>query len=116
MKIPICSSLKVARKVVSKIDLPKEIARNCILESWSNGREQGLCIQNANGHPESWQKILIAEQRNSDDILVVFGPCIDFDITTNHPSDEVWKGRMNFRYDEFDKAAQFITDKIKGKI
>jgi hypothetical protein len=110
MKIPVHYSLKVARAVVAKIDLPKEVAKNCTIESWSNGREQGLCIKRFFPLGES-KSIVVAQQRSSDDILIVAGTCSDFDFQTNHPSDDIWDkdgARTHFNYNEKEKAARYI--------
>lgn len=110
MKIPIHYSLKVARAVVAKIDLPKEVAKNCDVESWSNGREQGLCIKKFFPLGES-KSIVVAQQRSSDDILIVAGTGSDFDFQTNHPSDDIWHkdgARTHFNYNEKEKAARYI--------
>lgn len=108
MKIPVHYSLKVASEVVNKISIPKEIKDSVTLESWSNGREQGLCISVSLGNIEQWKHICVAQQRSSDDIIVISGPYNEFDITTNIPSDRVFSNRVCFRYDEQDKAAEYI--------
>ena len=110
MKIPVHYSLKVARKVVSKIDLPAKVAKDCTVESWSNGREQGLCIKRFAITTMSKQ-IVIAQQRSSDQILIVSGTPSDFDYQTNHPSDDIWPregARTHFNYNEIEKAARYI--------
>jgi len=113
MKIPLHYSLKVARQVVGKIDLPRNIAKHCTVDSWSNCREQGLCIKvNIGNKIEDWKSICIAQQRNSDDILIIVGNGRHFDIQTNQPNDEIWKGRTHFRYDEITKAVKFIENSI----
>lgn len=116
MKIPVHYSLKVARQVVSKIDLPKEIAENCEVKSYSNGREQGLFIYRFGFDCTQAQALTVAQQRSSDEILVVIGAGIDFDVATNSPSEKLWErdGSKNyFRYDEVDKAAKFIEEFLK---
>ena len=106
MKIPVHYSLKVARAVVAKIDLPKEVAKNCTVESWSNCREQGLCIKK---YDDSSKAVLIAQQRSSDEILLVCGILRDFDFQTNQPSEELWNiGRVHFDPKDVKKAAKHI--------
>lgn len=119
MKIPVHYSLKVARKVVNKINLPKEIAKKCDVLSWSNCREQGLFIRKfemGKGGKGFGKGVAIAQQRNSEDILVVCGTSTDFDFQTHQPSDELWDrdgARVHFRYDEVDKAARYIENFLK---
>jgi len=115
MKIPLHYSLDVAMKVVNKINLPKEIAKNCDIQSWSNGREQGVCIHSTNGNYETWSKIAIAQQRNSDSIMVISGRDVNFNIQTNMPDDEAWEKRKHFEYNEVKKAAEYITKIITNK-
>ena len=122
MKIPVHYSLKVARNVVSKIDLPKEIARGCWVESWSNGREQGLYISRLTIPSNSGKKIVsqgivIAQQRSSDDILVVCGDAQYFDVQTHQPSDKLWEkegARFHFHYKDVEKAAKHIEKFLKN--
>lgn len=111
MRIPVHYSLDVARKIVDKINLPKKIAKDCTLSSWSNGREQGLHINRFMiGFSPT---VVIAQHRCSDDILVICGDRREFDIQTNHPSEELWDkngARVHFRYNEIDKAVKYIED------
>ena len=109
MKIPVHYSLKVARKVVAKINLPKEIAKECCVKSWGNCREQGLHIVKYG--VKDGKGVAIAQQRSSDEILVVCGSDRDFDTQTYQPSDELWDragARTHFHYDEIEKAAKHI--------
>jgi len=113
MKIPVHYSLKLARAVVAKIDLPKEVAKNCTVESWSNGSEQGLCIKkyDFSGAGDKGKHIVVAQQRSSEQILIVAGPSRDFDFQTNQPSDDIWYkdgARTHFDYNDVEKAARHI--------
>ena len=120
MKIPEHYSLKVARQVVNKIDLPKEIAKDCWVESWSNGREQGLHISRfmSGKNGETDRAINVAQQRWEDNIMVCWGKHSDFDYQTNQESDEVWNHQdKHFKYNEQDKAAKFIARYLStGKV
>jgi len=110
MKIPIHYSLKVARQVVNKIQLPKEIAKDCSVESWSNCREQGLHITRYGFASNTIGRgVNIAQQRNSDSILVCWGDATEFD-DHNQESDMVYEiQKRYFRYDEQEKASRFIA-------
>lgn len=112
-KIEVHYSLKVAMKVVRELEkiLPKEIAKECTIESWSNGREQGLCVEYSGaGSTDNWKSVVIAQQRCSDEILVVCGRYTDFDVQTNHPNDEIWKNKVHFNYKGEKSAAKYILD------
>ena len=111
MRMPIHDSLKVARGVINKVNLPKDIAKQCRILSWSNGREQGLSVQRFTRDWDKSKQLVIARQRNSDDILIVCGDMGQFDIQTNQPSDKLWNtngARVYFRYDQQDKAVRYI--------
>lgn len=112
MKIPLHHSLKVAHEVVRKIDLPKSVAKHVTIESWSNCREQGLCISVTIGNYENWKKIAVAEHRSSDSIIVASGPCSEFDNQTNQMSDKVWEQQRFFGYGKQDEAAEYIKKEI----
>jgi len=111
MKIPVHYSLKVARKIADRINLPKQIANECVLESWSNCREQGLSILRF--YPVS-RKVVFAQQRNSDEIVIAYGHSSKFDNQSNMPSDEVWKDNICFKHNEIDKAVKFIENFLMG--
>ena len=116
-KIKAHPSLVVARKVVGALEkiVPKDIAKDCIVRSWSNCREQGLSI-------EHWQgidthKAVVSEARSSDDILVVTGSNYDFDFQTNQPTDEAWeKNRRYFKYESYGEVAKHILNFFKKHI
>jgi hypothetical protein len=115
-KIYVHPSLTVARKVVSALEkiLPKNIAKNLILKSWSNGREQGLCLKYTKVDSISVlssKMIVFSEARSSDQILVMAGDASDFDFQTNQPNDEIWeKYRSYFKSGEYSVAARYILN------
>lgn len=127
-KIEVHHSLVVARNVVKALEkiLPKEIAKDCRITSWSNGREQGLCITYwfspiAINHSKKVvfvdnhsKKVVFARCRISDSILVVYGTTSDFDHQTNQPSEEVYqKNRIYFNCGDYIGAAKFIKSILK---
>jgi len=88
--------LKALRKA-----MPKEISKDVTVDCWSNGREQGFHLSRYSHSPEPNLELVFAQQRNSDMVLVVVGKSLDFDITTNQPSDEIWEtGRKEYGHDE----------------
>lgn len=98
----ICNSLQVAHQVAALVD------NSFLIKSFSNGREQGLCITN---YPRT---ACVAENRNSDEIVVYYGNSSDFDITTNLPSEKVYEEAEYFGNGDFEAAAKFISDFLKG--
>lgn len=60
------------------------------VRSWSNGREQGLCLTKTTGWIVAWKSAVIAECRSSDQIVVCAGNRDHFDNQTNQPDDELW--------------------------
>jgi hypothetical protein len=117
-KIPVHHSLMVAHKVIKEVEkiIPKEIAKECSLESWSNCREQGICISYYPLKGFSFShKVCIAECRNSDEILVIHGTTDDFDNQTNQPTEETYqKNRKYFRYNDSIGAAKYIVEVLKA--
>jgi hypothetical protein len=99
-------SLVRAEKVL-RLLRRKAAGRVVGIECWSNGREQGYCLNVTDGPVETWRSVVLAEQRSSDYVLVVPGPHAEFDMQTNHPSDAVWKDRQEFATDA--EAAEFIA-------
>jgi hypothetical protein len=108
MKIQDHYSLKVARDVIRKIDITAKMAKMIHAESWANCREQGLSLFVGLGLVEEWKRINIAQNRNSDDIVVIVGVPNDFELGNNQPYEETWKNRRLFRYDEQQNAADYI--------
>lgn len=113
MKILEHYSLKVARDVVDKINLPAKMAEYVDITCWANGREQGLSIAlSFGGHIENWKRVNVAQNRNSDDIVVIFGSHHDFDFRTNQPNEYAYKSCEFFKYNEQKKAADYIKSVI----
>lgn len=118
-KIEVHHSLVVARKVVSALEkiIPSKIAKDCRIKSWSNCREQGLCLEQfftVNGTLDG-RKVVFAENRNSDEIVVIHGDNYDFDIQTNQPNDEVWsKNHKFFKPGDYNGVAKYILGIISA--
>ena len=112
MKISMVWSLQVAHNVVDCINLPKKMADQVSIQSWSNGREQGLCVSTYFGGSDNWRKFCIAECRNSDNIVVNYGPSNNFDVTSNQPNEEVYKNSKYFKCGDYKGAAKFIKQEI----
>jgi hypothetical protein len=117
-----CVSLKRAEKVykeLEKILLAKKIINpkvkddGLLLKSWANGREQGyfLLIAPAGILPDEWSGVCFAENRNSDQMVVITGLLYEFDGQTNHPSEGIWV--VNREYFKTEKlAAHYIAGYI----
>lgn len=97
-------SLKVARKVLKKINLSPALSRECHVEAYSNCREQGYALVRWDNKGKC-RKAVFSECRNSDDIMVYSGSIENFG-GGNIPSDKVYKNADRFRSPE--SAAQFI--------
>jgi hypothetical protein len=92
MKIETHPSLIRAHRVVGmmrKAFVP-EMGVELEVRSWSNGREQGLCLTKTTGGIMKWKSAVIAECRSSDQIVVCAGNREYFDNQTNQPTDELW--------------------------
>ena len=105
----------VAKKVLAQVNkkIGKEVAKNCTVEAYANGREQGFSIvQDSVPQKGKWepQRVCFSENRNSDDIVVYAGKTNGFDISSNIPGEEIYKQRVFFGPKEIDKTAQFIVD------
>lgn len=133
MKIQYHNSLNVAHKVIKSLNKlventkihrnstvnpqynynkPTFLAKEIGLESWSNCREQGLCLKLTIGPPSTWTSFNMAENRNSDDIVIIKDVCGSIDNQTNQPSEEAWKNRKYFGYGKYDEAAEYIYQEI----
>jgi len=133
MKIQYHNSLNVAHKVIKSLNKlvestkfhrnstvnpqynyykPTFLAKEISLGSWSNGREQGLCLKLTIGPPSAWISFNMAENRNSDDIVIIKDVCGSIDNQTNQPSEEAWKNRKYFGYGKYDEAAEYIYQEI----
>lgn len=104
MKIKKHYSLEIAESIINILDtiINEEQADLLLIESFSNGREQGLICRSNN------KIIAVAQYRTSDAIVIYYGKSINFDITTNLPDD--WDCKIFFRYNEQYKAAEFIKE------
>ena len=73
------------------------------VESYSNGREQGLCIV-------GWDfRACVAENRNSDHIVVYMTKKGEhFDMAGNVPTDRAYEERKLFGPDEHERASNYI--------
>jgi len=102
-------AIQVLRLVRRKVrGTPFEITVDC----WANGREQGFHLHRysrKSAAPEV--TLVIAQQRNSDSVLVIHGEPRDFDIQTNHPKQKLWNTSGNLRmFNGDEEAASYIAD------
>lgn len=99
--------------------LVSEIFFNCLeqalpdrelgyLKTFNNCREQGYCLIN---YDKNWI-IWACENRNSDEIMLVFGTSGDRDLH-NMFNEECWKDRKYFGYQRYDLAVQAAIKFIK---
>ena len=104
------NSLLVAQAVMSLVNLSLPdnglVESNFWVESYSNGREQGLAISHISGH-----QIAFAENRNSDSIVVYVG--MHFSMQGNVPTKDAYEARTLFTYNKHLKAAEFIVQQMQ---
>lgn len=115
MKLTKHYSLIHADKVLKlvKQDLPKDVQSEIVVQAWSNGREQGYHLSHRIIGNRSYNVfgINFAQQRNSDNIVVVHGSIKDFDIQTNHPSETIWENNRK-EFSNYSDAAEFIIETL----
>lgn len=76
------------------------------VQLWANSREQGFHLVNY----VSDKALSFAQQRNSDQTLIVFGAVKDFDTGTGSPSEEIWgKNCIYFDVDKDIEAGKWIA-------
>jgi hypothetical protein len=84
------------------------------LSVWSNGREQGYFVDRERLDTEGIGKspaAVFAQQRNSDQVVVVVGDREQFDFQTHQPDEKLWSedgGHLRY-FDTPDDAANFIA-------
>lgn len=75
--------LRAVRVLARRSRVNVEVHVDC----WAHGREQGYHLSGAR------IGVCFAQQRCSDQVLVLAGPSHAFHISTNMPNDELWPGR-----------------------
>ena len=110
MKPQISESLQVALHVLKHIDLNKKAADEFIhVIGYENGREHGLALITGFTYNRRLT-ICWSECRNSDQIVVyVSKPGEQFDRDTNIPTERAYKAATYFGYNEYERAAKFIS-------
>jgi hypothetical protein len=114
-------SLLTADKVLTalrKVKPPKLLKGSEIgIAAWSNGREQGYYLRYYSpvDRVSSARAAVVAQQRNSDAILVVAGTPYEFDFQTNQPDDGAWEHRAEFHPRQYEAAARYIMSVFSGR-
>lgn len=93
------------RYLIEKGDITLESLGGPYVESYSNGREQGLCIQCRDG-----LSISFSEARGSDDIVVYAGR--GFGMQGNTPGDAAYRRAKYYRRKRVIEVATLIADMI----
>ena len=113
-------SLAVAAAVLATINTLLDDSDNDTLarfsvEAYANGREHGYCIKGWNPVFTGTLGIAFSECRSSDSIVVYCGTeFTDFQMGGNIPSERVWRDAKYFDYGEYQKAAEFILEKMRS--
>jgi hypothetical protein len=104
-----CESLQVAHNLLEDIEAQLTGIRGSVLatyfhvESYANGREQGLMIKGYDHHA------IFAQNRNSDHIVVYLAEgATSFSLQGNVPQDEAYKDRQLFGSDQYKEAADCV--------
>lgn len=81
---------------------------------WLNGREKGLCFKVSLVEEGIYDSIAIfvSEHRNSDQIGVTIGKSEDWSLIT----DEEYKNRKFFNYNQHFEAARFILQTLEAAL
>ena len=104
-------SLTHADKVLKLVR--KQVKCDGLIGVWANGREQGYHITSVD------RAVVFAQQRNSDQIIVIYGLAVKFDISTHMPNDELWdrgRGDSIQCFDDDNVAAKAITEWIDNGV
>jgi len=109
MSIAWNKNLVVAKNVLILVNkyMSKELQKDCTVEAYSNGREQGysiICWSSEN--VVKMLRVCFSEYRNSDDIVVYCGKHSDFSMAGNVPNDEVYANKKFFKISKLDKVKQ----------
>lgn len=115
MNIKYNDSMIVAKQVLNSINkhIPKYLIKQCTIEAYSNGREQGYCILYYSKSTDNSYKICFSQNRNSDDIVIYTGKNFNFNMTGNIPSQIIYKSAIYFGYDEINWASRYIIRYLK---
>jgi len=111
MSIKFHDNFIIAKKVLNAVNklMPKELQKDCIVEAYANGREQGYNILCIIAFP--YLQVSFSGNRNSDDIVVYSGK--NFDLYGNIAGND--ENRNFFKPNEFENAAKFII-KLAGEL
>ena len=77
------------------------------LEFYQNGRETGFCLCRGT------RKVVFAEFRRSDDIVVYFGKSLEFDMRGNIPRESVYEDKSLFQPDAAELPASIYQRLIE---
>jgi hypothetical protein len=117
MRIPFKDNMEVARKVltqVQKIGVTPELAKQCDIQAYANGREQGFHIRICT--KEGIWGVSFSEYRRSDSIVVYSSrKSAVFSMQGNCPDEDTYNQARFFKPGEYEKAAKFIVKFIEGK-
>ena len=105
-----CNSLEVAQKVkrlCNKLNTDGRLCSRAYWYSFDNGREQGFVLRVLRiGTMFKYLHLAVAENRNSDDIVVYYYH--DTTFPTNLPAHYAWKNNKYFLPGDYKGAAKYI--------
>lgn len=113
------NNLKVAKITLETVELEmmgrdeyKKLDRECWVECFDNGREQGYVIKTRTDFPSF--NVAFSENRNSDDIVVYCYRKTGF--PSNLPDEDSWEDKKCFGYGQYYEAACYIIQRLKEAI
>jgi len=102
-------SLVVAEAVVNLVQNSPEAAEvDCYIESYQNGREQGLMLWSSCAFKQRAQAIYIAQCRNSDQILICVG-----NYSMQSISEDAYSHKNLYKHNDYAGAAEFVLETAK---
>lgn len=111
------SSMQVAHTVLSVVNTLLDNSdddTSRLPDRWSTlQREQGYHIAGWSSGMTNSLGISFSENRNSDAIVVYVGENKNFSMQGNAPDEETYHKSTHFGYGEYQKAAEFIVEKIR---
>ena len=100
-RLGISDRMNRALRVIQGVYLPEAMAdREAVtVEAYANCREQGLSVWVISNDPFAklgGMRIAVSENRNSDDIMLCWGPSQDFQTAGNIPDDDSYENRRSY--------------------
>ena len=96
-------ALSMAMRLLANEKIMYDTEKRWFVEAYQNGREQGIIIWGGAGYPAYF----IAQQRNSDDIVIYKGK-----YSMQSISDDAYSHPNYFRYNAIDEAIDWLEKEL----